>query len=234
MGCPLFFFPAIAVLSCPPTRLLKKRCDRWENQEKTEILTKLVRRRRNRVSAIFVKTTCFRQGTKAPFSKTTVSTTLIIYPKHLLRQNFPSKGKLGEFFLIGKIFPLRDNFPLKIAFPFPRNGQFSHEMKGFRKRSFYGLKEIYDFPPRGKIYLKPFFASKDVMGNLCWSRFRLHQDLLRRFSFFVIGVPLTKCSFPLAGAPRMLLLQLEQGPEELGLVHLGYKSETRKVATMIS
>ena len=29
------------------------------------------------VSPIFVKTTCFRQGTKRPFSKTTVSTTLI-------------------------------------------------------------------------------------------------------------------------------------------------------------
>ena len=41
------------------------------------------------------------------------------YPKHLLRQNFPSKGKLGEFSLRGKIFPLRDIFPLKIAFPFP-------------------------------------------------------------------------------------------------------------------
>ena len=25
--------------------------------------------------------------------------------------------------------------------------------------------KMYDFPPRGRIYLKPFFASKDVMGR---------------------------------------------------------------------
>ena len=36
----------------------------------------------------------------------------------------------------GKNFPLRDNFPLEIAFPFPPNGQFSHEMKGLRKGVF--------------------------------------------------------------------------------------------------
>ena len=40
-------------------------------------------------------------------------------PKHLLGQNFPSKGKLGGFSLRGKNFPLRDNFPLGIAFRFP-------------------------------------------------------------------------------------------------------------------
>ena len=40
-------------------------------------------------------------------------------PKHFLGQNFPSKRKLGEFSLRGELFPLRDNFPLKIAFPFP-------------------------------------------------------------------------------------------------------------------
>ena len=34
-----------------------------------------------RTSPIFVKTTCFRQGTKRPFSKTTVSTTLKIGPQ---------------------------------------------------------------------------------------------------------------------------------------------------------
>ena len=37
--------------------------------------------------------------------------------KHLLGQNFPSKGKLAEFSLRGKLFPLRDSFPLQIAFP---------------------------------------------------------------------------------------------------------------------
>ena len=39
-------------------------------------------------------------------------------PKHLLGQNFPSKGKLGGFSLRGKIFPLRNNFPLKTVFFF--------------------------------------------------------------------------------------------------------------------
>ena len=73
--------------------------------------------------------------------------------------NFPSKGKFS---------PLGDNFPLLIAVPFPPNGQFSHEMKGLRKGVFMAHEKIYyDFPPRGKIYLKPFFfASKDVMGRL--------------------------------------------------------------------
>ena len=52
-----------------------------------------------------------------------------------------SKGKWGELPKRGKVFPLRDTFPLKIAFPVPRNGLFSHEMKDLRKRSFYGLRE---------------------------------------------------------------------------------------------
>ena len=55
--------------------------------------------------------------------------------------SFPPKGKLGEFSLRGTIFPLRDNFPLGIAFPFPRNGLFSQEMKGLIKRNVYGLGE---------------------------------------------------------------------------------------------
>ena len=63
------------------------------------------------------------------------------HPKYLLRQNFPSEGKMGDFSLRGKIFPLRDNFPLKIAFTFPQNDQFSHEIKSLRKRSFYGARE---------------------------------------------------------------------------------------------
>ena len=86
------------------------------------------------------------------------------YPKHLLRQNFPSEGKLGEFSLRGNIFPLRDNFPLPMAFPFPQNAQFSLEMKGLRKRSFYGLRENWWLSPRGKIYLKPFFCLKRCYG----------------------------------------------------------------------
>ena len=32
------------------------------------------------------------------------------YPQHLLRQNFPSEGKLGEFSLRGKIIPLSGKF----------------------------------------------------------------------------------------------------------------------------
>ena len=63
------------------------------------------------------------------------------YPEHHLRQNFPSKRKLGELFLRGNILLLRDNFPLKLAFRILQNGQFSHEMKGLRERSFHGLRE---------------------------------------------------------------------------------------------
>ena len=54
-------------------------------------------------------------------------------PKHLLGQHFPSKGELVEFSLRGKLFPLRDHFPLRIAFTFPQNGLFSQEMKGLGK-----------------------------------------------------------------------------------------------------
>ena len=64
-------------------------------------------------------------------------------PKHLLGQNFPSKGKLGGISLRGKIFPLRDNFPLKIAFPFPWKALFSQEMKGLGERNFYSLSENF-------------------------------------------------------------------------------------------
>ena len=91
-------------------------------------------------------------------------------PKHLLGQIFPSKGKLGGFSLRGKIFPLRDNFPLKAAFSFPWNALFSQEMKGLGKRDFYGLRENFDFPPRGKIYLKPFFCLKK---NRCYGKFSI-------------------------------------------------------------
>ena len=85
-------------------------------------------------------------------------------PEHLLGQNFPSKGKLGEFSLRGKIFPQRDPVCLKIAFPFPSNGLFSQEMKGLGRRDFYALREIFDFPSRGEIYLKPFFCLKRCFG----------------------------------------------------------------------
>ena len=82
-------------------------------------------------------------------------------PKHLLGQNFPSKGKLGECSLRGKIFPLRDHFPLRIAFPFPQNRQVFPSNQDFEKKGiFMASGKIYDFPPRGKIYLKPFFFLK--------------------------------------------------------------------------
>ena len=71
-----------------------------------------------------------------------------------------------KFPLEGKIFPLRDNFPLKIAFPFPQNGQFSHEMKVLRKRSFLWLEgKFMTFPREGKFTSSLFVASKDVMGT---------------------------------------------------------------------
>ena len=81
-------------------------------------------------------------------------------PKHLLRQNFPSKRKLGEFSLRGKIFPLRDIFPLELVFSFPQNGQFSHEMKGLRKGVFMGWGKVYDSPREGKFTSSHFLPQK--------------------------------------------------------------------------
>ena len=78
---------------------------------------------------------------------------------------FPPEGKLGEFSLREKIFPLRDNFSLEISFPFPSNGQCSHEMKGLRNGVFMAWGKMYDFPPRGEIYLKPFFCLKRCYGK---------------------------------------------------------------------
>ena len=95
------------------------------------------------------------------------------YPKHLLRQNFPSKRKLGEFSLKGKIFPLRDNFPLKIAFPFPPNGQFSHEMKGLRKRSFYGLRESLWLSPARENLPQAIFLPQKMLWVINLVRRRL-------------------------------------------------------------
>ena len=89
---------------------------------------------------------------------------MVFFPKHLLGQYFPSKGTLGgKSSLRGKIVPLRDNFPFKTAFSFPWNAPFSKEMK-VGKRDFYGLREKFDFPPQGKIYLKPFFCLKRCYG----------------------------------------------------------------------
>ena len=42
---------------------------------------------------------------------------------------------------------------------------FPRKWRVWETREFYGLRKHLDFPPRGKIYLKPFFASKDVLGK---------------------------------------------------------------------
>ena len=54
---------------------------------------------------------------------------------HLLGQNF-LQHKLGKFPLGGKIFPPRDNFPLRIAFPFPRKGLFPRKWRLWEKGVF--------------------------------------------------------------------------------------------------
>ena len=124
--------------------------------------------------------------------------------EHLLRQNFPFKGKLGEFPLRAKSFTLRDNFPLRIAFPFPQSGQFSHEMKGLRKRSFYikALREIYDFPREGKFtsshflpqkmlwevcHRTQFGISQEGSPERCRFRFLPFSSVFLRFHFFLFG-----------------------------------------------
>ena len=87
------------------------------------------------------------------------------HPKHLLRHDLLSEGKLDELSLRGTIFSPRDNFPLKIAFPFPSKWPVFHETKGLRKRRFYGLREDFWLSPRGKIYLKPLFCLKRCYGH---------------------------------------------------------------------
>ena len=82
-----------------------------------------------------------------------------IFPKHhFWGKNFPPRKNWVNY-------PSEGNFPFKIAFPFPRNNLSSHEMKGLRKRSFDGfcLEENLRLSPAREIYLKPFFASQDVM-----------------------------------------------------------------------
>ena len=81
---------------------------------------------------------------------------------------FSLQGKNGRISLRGNIFPLRDNFPLKIALPFPRNGLFSQEMKGLRKRSFDALRDnSMTFPRKGKYTSSHFLPQKNLMfwGN---------------------------------------------------------------------
>ena len=92
------------------------------------------------------------------------------HPKHLLRQKFPSKGKLGILSLRGKIFPLRDDFPLKIASPFPRNGLLPMKWRAWEKVAFMAWAKMYAFPPRGKIDLKHFLGLKRCHGNFLGSK----------------------------------------------------------------
>ena len=42
---------------------------------------------------------------------------------------------------------------------------FPRKWRVWGKRDFYGLRENFDFPPRGKIYLKPFFCLKRCEGE---------------------------------------------------------------------
>ena len=53
---------------------------------------------------------------------------------------------------------------MKIAFPFPQNGQISHEMKGLRERSLLWLEgKSYDFPGEGK-----FTSSHLLPQKMLW------------------------------------------------------------------
>ena len=74
------------------------------------------------------------------------------FPKHL------SKGRLGEVSLRGKIFRLKDNFPLKMAFPFPQNGLCSQEMKGLGKKGV--------FMPARENLPQGIFCLKGCLGYL--------------------------------------------------------------------
>ena len=67
-------------------------------------------------------------------------------------------------------------------------------MKGLGKRGFYGLRENFDFPPRGKIYLKPFFLPQKML----WEGGSLKSlDFPRKFLWKVPGLPRTSPEVPL-------------------------------------
>ena len=77
----------------------------------------------------------------------------------LLRQNFPSKGKLGEF------SNFEGKFSLEISFPFPSKWPVFPWNEGVEKMEFLWLEaKFMTFPREGKFTSSHFFASKDVMG----------------------------------------------------------------------
>ena len=101
---------------------------------------------------------------------------------HLLRRNVPFKGKLGEFSLWGKIFPLKDYFPLKIASLSLEMANFPVKWRVWEKGVFYGLGEnLWLSPARENLPQAIFFASKDVMGKKV---FLCSKKVLRRKKAF--------------------------------------------------
>ena len=115
-----------------------------------------------------------------------------IFPPRENWANFPSEG---EFSLWGIIFPW------KIAFPFPRSGLFSHEMKGLRKRSFCSLREnLWLSPARENLPQAIFFPQKMLWEDTCaffcfrtWitNAIHIHCNLVRFIarSLFHVGCP---------------------------------------------
>ena len=63
------------------------------------------------------------------------------YPKHLLGQHVPSKGKLGGFSLRGKNFPSEGSFSLENSFPFPLECAVFPGNEGFGEKGLLRLEE---------------------------------------------------------------------------------------------
>ena len=120
------------------------------------------------------------------------------YPKRLLGQDFPSKRKLGDFSLIGKIFPLGENFCWKSLSLSLGMDCFPRKWRVWEKGAFTPWGKIYDFPPRGKIYLKPFYLKRCLGWLFIWNCFditfalsslecsRPSNKLVKEFLFFLL------------------------------------------------
>ena len=82
-------------------------------------------------------------------------------------QNYrrPLQGKIGRIIPQRENFPCEGSFSLENSFPFPSEWTVFSGNEGFGKKgTFMPQGKIYDFPPRGQIYLKPFFLSQKMLG----------------------------------------------------------------------
>ena len=78
-----------------------------------------------------------------------------IFPPREKWANFPQRGRFSLWGMIS----------FEVAFAFPRNALVPTKWRAWEKGAFVARGKIHDFPPRGKIYLKPFFCLKRCQGK---------------------------------------------------------------------